>query len=112
MIDRSSLHGEFLSPLQKCKLIMITSIKYMPTYTHIQGKKKTSRSQVELTHKEKFKIVEGLCFITICFVLFCFVFRQLSFDLFHHTHGPFELVQVIPSFKPLVCNNLNTFYIV
>ena len=48
----------------------------MPTYTHIQGKK-TSRSQVELTHKEKFKIVEGLCFITIC--LFCFV---LFFDSF------------------------------
>ena len=73
MIDRSSLHGEFLSPLQRCKLIMITSIKYMPTY---RGKK-TSRSQVELTHKEKFKIVEGLCFITIC--LFCFV---LFFDSF------------------------------
>ena len=78
MTDRSSVHGEFLSPLQRCKLIMITSIKYMPTYTHIQ-EKKTSRSQVELIHKEKFKIVEGLCFITICFVLFFDSFRSIFF---------------------------------
>ena len=38
---------------------------------------------MELIHKEKFEIVEALCFITICFVLLCFVvfdsFRSIFF---------------------------------
>ena len=71
-IDCSSLHGEFLSPLQRCKLIMMISIKTCP-HTHTYRKKKRKRPGHKWNWYVKKNSKSSKLSVLSPSVLFCFV---------------------------------------